>query len=42
MNKFLVKRLHDSYQEIIRVLSRDSKTPIKGLQDSYQEITALL
>ena len=27
---------------VIRLLSRDCKTPIKRLQDSYQEITGLL
>ena len=27
---------------VIRLLSRDYKTPIKRLQDSYQEITRLL
>ena len=35
-----MNRLQDSYQEIIRLLSRDYKTPIKRLQHSYQEITA--
>ena len=31
-----------SCQEIIGLLSRDYRTPIKRLQDSYQEITELL
>ena len=35
---FITGLLQDSNQEIIRLLSRDYRTPIKRLQDSYQEI----
>ena len=43
--KSLIKRLQDSYESPIHllsrdysILSRDHKTAIKRLQDSYQEI----
>ena len=39
---FITGLLEDSYQEIIGLLSRDHKTPIKRLQHSCQEITRLL
>ena len=39
---FITGLLKDSYQEIIRLLSRDYRTPIKSSLDSYESPINLL